>query len=254
MGRFAAAILVVSVLALQGIAAPIMPIITDHDFSFLVGPNSHYFFNGSEPDRLLVAPAGFGGDHDVFTYTTPVLPVPGPSIPVYDMLNTSEFGGTMYLNIIFTGSDGPYIDPVTGKSIDVSLTGTGGSYGDDLEIWGYLPGLSGSPWGILLGMEITEASLYGYSGRGAYNVEAIGRITYSAIPALRVGGQFGQLAAVTGTMFGPVLPHLYSPNEIRWDIADMAYSGEVGVPEPATYLLALLGGAFAVAMRKKRAC
>jgi hypothetical protein len=248
MGRLAVAVLAVSVIASQVVAAPILPVIKYHDFGIFAGPNATYLYEGNSPDRLIIpgsATPGIG-ENEVFTYTATVLPK-SPTLPVYEVSPGINFGGDLSLNMLFDGSDGPFVGP--GGIIDVSLTGHGGVDGADLIIRGAIGGPGGQPQGVLLAMEVTQASLYGLGGQPSLHLEATGTITQSAIPGL-----VGQPGAITGTIFGLSLPSGYTP-AVYHDPTDMVFftlNGEAGViPEPATCLVGLLGGLMMLAGRRK---
>jgi len=224
-------------------AAPLFPSIISDDFGFLASYGATYDFNGSSPDRLLVSLGG----REVYYYTATIVP---PNVaPVFDVAmdpnygpNFAFFGGDLYLNLVFTASDAPFTGP--GGTIDVSLTGMGGNNdgkGYDLEIWGQFLGGPYQPVsGLLLAMEITSASLYGYGGGSGYQVEAIGTIKESVIPWLTLD----QPGAVTGTLLGITLPSQYTPQQQGMGApAGIVYSGHAGVviPEPVTYLTTLVG-------------
>ncbi len=231
-------------------AAPIFPTILDHDFGFLA--SGTYSTNGAAPDTLIIplnnpqVPP-----NEVFTYTSPVVPK-GPTVPVWDLTGLN-FGGDLYLNLVFDGADGPFVDPITNKKIDVSLTGRGNNaQGADLEIWGTINTGTWSVSGLLLAMEIESASLYGYAYQRGYIVEAVGMIVSSVIPAL--ADLQGTVGAVTGSIFYPVFPSQYHPSEPWQMVSQLTYSGEAGaaVPEPATCLVVFLGGLLFSARRKSR--
>jgi hypothetical protein len=268
--RFVAAGLIVAVGGSGALAAPIFPQIVDHDFSFLGGRAANavahvpmYHWNGSQPDTLVIpkgAPDDGIWENEVFTYTSPVLPK-GPSLPIFELPTDSYFGGDLYLDLQFFASDGPFTDPNTGVSINVSLIGAGhNDQGYDLEIWGSLGEPNANIQGLLLAMEVEQASLYGYADGGNYTVEAVGQIQFSVIPDLAAaidlfGGNLP--GAVTGAMFFPIhplFPPNYDPivNDSIFDV-QISYSGEAGasVPAPATWLTVGFGGA-AILLRRRR--
>ncbi len=263
MARWVMLGLMVTMGASSALGAPLFPEILDHDFSFLGGRASnepthipYYSWNGANADTLTIplgAPDDGIWENEVFAYTSPVIPK-GPSYPIFEMDPDGAFGGDLYLDLRFTASDYGGGD-VDGQEIDVSLTGTGNNdQGNDLEIWGQVTLPGGTYSGLLLAMEITEASLYGYALGQNYSVEAIGTITYSEIPGVGVGDP----GAVTGAMFNPLIP-LFLPSgydPVQFDSfvdVEVSYSGEAGsqIPEPSTLAVAAFGG-LAVFFRRRR--
>lgn len=263
MARWLTVGMILTMGASSALAAPMFPVIVDHDFSFLGGralnaPDTipYYSWNGVEPDTLIIPKGSYDdgvAENEVFAYTSPVIPK-GPSFPVFEMAPDGFFGGDLYLDIQFTASD------YAGGDLDVSLVGTGNNdQGNDLEIWGTVS-LSADPndtyTGLLFAMEIEQASLYGMQFGQNYTVEAVGTITTSLLPGMNVGDP----GAVTGSMFNPSIP-LFLPtgyDPVSQDYAsnvdvEIAYSGEAGsqVPEPATLAVITLGGLVACIRRRR---
>ncbi len=245
MARVALGVLTVSLLASVTVAAPFFPVIQYDDFGVLTSPlSTTYNFNAGQADELvfssLISDNNFA--HNVYTYTNDL--ISSPALPVYNIYD-GGFGGTLYGNILFDGSDGPFVGP--GGQIDVSLTGTSGL----LTLTGAIGSPNGNPSGILLQIEVTKASLYGLGGVPSLNIEAIGTITQSALG----DNLIGQTGVITGSIFRMSLPSGYSPDDIvaTTGAAKVAFSGEVGrVPEPAMCLMALAGAALSMAVRRQR--
>lgn len=258
MYRLVAVGLIVGLVGGVALADPLFPEIADHDFSFLGSPAT-YSYNGTSGDTLVIprnVPPGIGAN-EVFAYTSPVIPK-GASIPVYDDDPNDGFGGDLYLDLVFTHSDGNFVNSDTGQEINVNLVGTGNNNdgaGYDLEIWGSL-GQNGNVHGLLLAMEVEQAVLYGYSGQSSFVVEAIGQIKFSAIPALAQQiALFGSVpGAVTGSLFFDQIPNIVDPGADLSGEIQVAYSGEAGemVPEPITLLIAALGGLGFLHRRRRR--
>jgi hypothetical protein len=106
-------------------------------------------------------------------------------------------------------------------------------------------------------MEIDLASIYGYSGRRAYAVEAIGQILHSDISWLadeiaQAGGSLP--GSVRGSIWFPAFPTGYSPSEDFDGEIRTTYSGDAGsaVPEPITCFAAIFGGVGLLWRSKRR--
>jgi len=242
---------VATVLALVGLGAsaePIYPTIGGSDFNFGAYNSDgqlEYATNGSQPDTLVFTPRGPGYDHEV-TAWWPSWPNP-PVFPVWDLGGIPNFGGDLIMGLMFTGQDAPYVGP--GGTIDVSLTGLGfkvGSASADLEIWGtiYL-GPSTVLQGLLWALDIEKASLYGYSDRSSYVLEALGLIVGGAVPQyLNLIGEQGAVRGHLDFIDQPAgwMPPLYDPAmDLNYRIR-AGYSGETGwVPEPAALAMLASG-------------
>ncbi len=245
------------------LAAPLFPEIIDHKFLF--GAEGTYYYNGVEPDVLYIPrsdPVGIGGG-EVLGYKA----AGGSWQAIYDVSPGIGFGGDLALNLEFYSSDGAFIDPNTGNAVNVSLIGRGDPTNSpdpgqdpntqvyDLEIWGSLDGDPNSE-GLLMAMEIEVASLYGIAGQRSYVVEATGDILYSDLDwlAAEIAANDGRLAGgVTGSIFWPVFPTLYSPLENRQGYEVLSYDGVAGmIPEPASCVLVFLGGLGVILRRRRR--
>lgn len=226
------------------LAAPLLPPIVAHDFNFgaynQMPGAIEWSANGAAPDTLVYTT--FEGDHEVSAYW-PAWPNP-PMVPVWDLTGPPSFGGDFALAVQFTGQDAPQ------GPLDVSLTGTGlntAPGAPDLEIWGTVVLPSGPLTGLLWALDLNNVSLYGYSGRNAYNVEGTGTIVGGLVPAFY--NLIGQPGAVRGSVdfITPPpgwLPAGYNPVvDPRQDLVRADYSGETGVtiPEPASLGLLLAG-------------
>jgi hypothetical protein len=273
----------VLLLTAPAVAAPLTPTIVDFDFNF--GSQFVYDMHGIGPDTLVTAPYDFApgpGSPSEVTALFPAWPSTAGSVPVwYDdgIANSfSAFGGDLTLNLIFNGHD--EIPP----HLNVSLTGTGGSAGADLEIWSNGLGLAPIPGDVpnklLFAFDIQQASLYGYNDFDGYVLEAEGIITEIDPELFNLAYQgsqtdgpqspedlIGQTAVVRGHIDLPdtpeVFPEKYDPLVDYSDLYpnmpqsfDGVYSGETGpgwsndpVPEPATLAMLAIGGVALVARR-----
>jgi len=227
-------------------AAPLLPPIVAHDFNFGAynqQPGAiEWAANGVLPDTLTYTQ--YEGDHEVSAYW-PAWPNP-PMLPVWDLTGPPSFGGDFVLGVQFTGQDAPQ------GPLDVSLTGKGqGLPAGDLQIWGTVvipsgPTLTGLLWALNFSAD-NSVSLYGYSGRNAYNLEGNGTIVGGLVPALyNLIGQPGAMRGSVDFIAPPAgwLPAGYNPvTDPRQDLVRADYSGETGVtiPEPASLGLLLAG-------------
>ncbi len=254
MQRYCTCFVVLGLLCSAAPADPIFPEILSNDFAFLAGAGDDsvatYINNGDGTHALSIEASlpDYIGANEVFTFTQQVKPK-GPTLPVWDPSDGTGFGGDLVLSLLFDNSDGDFFNGSTGERLEVNLTGAGttdpgqlGTY--DLEIWGSIGTISDPNQGRLLGMKITEASLYGNAGGSVYTLEAVGVITYSEYDPnlLQMTG------AITGSLSFDGVPDLSLEFGTSIDY-DVTYSGHAGVPEPITLALLSLGG---VALLRRR--
>jgi PEP-CTERM motif len=235
-------------------AAPITPTITGPDINF--GAQFTYTTNGAAPDRLVAGPSS----GEEATAYWPNWPSTIGVQPIWytGVTGGPVFGGDLRLDVVFTGHD------ETPPPLDVSLTGTGGTAGADLEIWGTMT--PGAPNVLLWQIDLNQTanpnvpgrvSLYGYKDYPSYVLEAEGLITGGELAvAKNVVGQ-------TGVMRGNIDLIDFVGFTARYDPASLvnhqiagSYSGETGggygVPEPATIGLLVLGSLFGLWSRRSR--
>jgi hypothetical protein len=232
------AVTAASALTVAATAAPLVPRITSHDFNFGAWEQADvpfYNSNGANADTLTLL--ADGSDREVTAFWQ-VWPVGGTPLPIFNA--AGDFGGDLALSLAFDGHD------ETGNPLDVSLTGSGNVDGADLTISGAIPAL-GIPYGVLVAIDINQASLYGYGGRSSFVLESLG--TFVNVNPLLPGasGLLGQQAASRGNIdfVEMTLPSHYDPltrltTGVERDGG--GYSGEAGlVPEPASLALIIVG-------------
>ena len=245
----------VGILAVAGMAygEPLIPSIVAHELNFGAfnqGPDAEYATNGTQPDTLVYSQHNIP-DHEVTAYwpdpTTP------PVYPVWEIAPLNglpAFGGDFVMGVQFDAQDAPV------GSLDVSLTGTGLiPDGADLEIYGMIDLGGGEVLeGLLWALDITDVSLYGYSGEGSYVLEGVGLVADSLIA--QQFGLVGSPGAVSGRLdFTDRRLDLLRPSydplmDARDEEVRATYFGDTGVvPEPAS--LGLLLGGLLVLIRRR---
>ncbi len=245
---------IVLVISAAVYAAPLTPTITGPDINF--GAAFTYNTDGVNPDRLVAGPS-VGEEATAYW---PNWPSTAGVLPIWytNVAGGPVFGGDVQLDVIFTGHD------ETPPPLDVSLTGTGGKQGADLEIWGTM--VPGGPNVALWQIDFNQTanpqvpgrvSLYGYKDSQSYVLEGEGLI---------VGGLLAdqmQVIGQTGVMRGNIdlidfvgFPAHYDPLSDKVIEVGGSYSGETGggyaVPEPATLGLLALGSLFGPWVRRRR--
>jgi len=235
-------------------AAPLTPTITGPDINF--GAAFTYNTNGAAPDSLVAGPS-VGEEATAYW---PNWPSTAGVQPIWytSAAGGPVFGGDLQLNVIFTGHD------ETPPPLDVSLTGTGGTPGADLEIWGTM--VLGGPNVLLWQMDLNQTanpnipgrvSLYGYKDSQSYVLEGEGLITGGLLADQK--GVVGQ----TGVMRGNIdlidfvgFPAHYDPASDKVIEVMGSYSGETGggyaVPEPTMLGLLAFGGLLGIWGRRPR--
>lgn len=261
--RFWLVLVGIGLLAANLQAAPLSIRIEDHEFTFDVPLDAVYDYAGAGTDRLYV-PA-VSGKHYVHGYTylgrygtVPAGPPPSPDpYPLYSggLGGPILFGANMELDMFFSGSDGPYTNPV-GDTFEVSLTGTSGhlTAAGWIATQGFPPAPLYPPAVmmdiILLDITLEQVTLLARAGHDTADlVEGIGTINTilghdpSALGLPTRGTVCFKLMAPMGTSIFPG-GVVYRPDMdlVLSPLSGARISGETGmVPEPASALLLILG-------------
>lgn len=237
-------LLAVAAYAATAVAAPLLPSIFGHDFSFdAYNQDGAFEFatNGVDPDTLVFTRNL--DDHELTAYR-PNWP-DQPVYPVWDETTGTMFGGDLELAVEFNDQDGPI------NGFDVSLLGTGSNRqpgAADFKIYGTIilgPDPNDTLQGLLWALDLDEVVLYGYSDDDTYALEATGTIVGGLVPERFAligdpGAMRGDLDVI-GTPAGWI-PSTYHPATDVDEEFRAAYSGETGwIPEPATLGLLLVG-------------
>lgn len=225
-------------------AGPLTPRITSHDFNF----------GASEPiDAPFYDPRGDGADFltlnasEADREVTAFWEVWPGGVPLAVENALGDFGGDLEMYLEFDAQDAT-------PSLDVSLTGQGRNAGADIIVWGAIPD-AGISFGMLLAIDVTDASLYGFGGNSSFVLETIGTLTFIN-PNLPGAASLaiGDPAATRGNIdfLSLALPSGYDPLQSGNLVADGGgYSGELGViPEPASLLMLLAGTALWLRRRR----
>jgi len=224
-------------------AAPITPSIDAHLINFATSLT--YDTNGTNDDTLISTDDGSGGEATAYW---PAWPAPGlPTGINYDTGAGTVFGGEVELGVKFDASD--FVSSFL-PFPQVSLTGSGlGGQGvADFVISGFLGG-AGGPNVNLWEVDISHASLYGYSNFGTYTFEAMGTIVGGLIPQqqqIDIGSQ----AVIRGfvTLSDLAFGEGYTPDDLLVNPGSSGgvLAGQTGlgfvppgvsVPEPSSLVL-----------------
>jgi len=242
-GAFSTMALMAVVPAAQ--AMPIVPTIDGSEIGFSV--QLRYDTRGLLPDLLTSKDAS--GDELMTTYEAgtywPNYPSVDPAIPLwYEEGGARYYGADVQLAVQFTGSDAV---TVPGLPAPVSLTGTGAGAEEqmsaDLEIWGTtaFPGTPASNE-LLWAVELDDVSMYGYADDDTFVLEGVGTLVGGSLAVAK--GLVGQAGVIRGHVdLSGTIGADYDP--VATDISERgtaSYSGETGVPEPASLALLAIGG------------
>ena len=246
-----AVLLAVSATAVHG--APIVPTIDGADIGFAA--EMRYETRGALPDLLTTKDAA--GDELLNKYEAgtywPNYPALTPAIPLwYEEAGVRYYAADVQLAVQFTGSD---VAPIPGLPI-VSLIGTGAGAEvqmvGDLEIWGttVAPG-SAAANELLWAIQLDDVSMYGYANDDTFVLEGVGTV---------IGGSLADAQSLVGAP-GVIRGHIDLAGQIGEDYDPITvaafeehlatYSGETGVPEPATMAMLAMGG-LSVLIRRRR--
>jgi len=225
-------------------AAPLVPQIISHDFSFGASePASVPFYDprGLDADHVTLLPDQ--NDREVTAFWE-IWPVGGTPLPIFNALG--QFGGDLEMYLQFDDED------AMPPHLEVSLTGSGRQEGADIRVWGAIPDLA-IPFSLLIAIDVNAASLYGFGGESSFVLETLGTIV-EVNPLLPGAGDLvGEPAASRGNIdfLALALPAGYHPLEFGELRADGGgYSGEVGrTPEPASVITLLLGALLSLRRR-----
>jgi|GEM_PF-5581050 len=229
-------------------AAPLVPRITSHDFTFGASePSDTPFYDprGADADFLTLEADPLDREVTAFWEVWPA------GSPLSVLNSAGEFGGDLEVYLEFDAEDS------STAGLDVSLTGRGrNANGSDIRVWGAIPDAGIADFSLLLEIEVDSASLYGFAGQSSFVLETAGTIVGvdSRLPG--AGDILGQSAVSRGNIdFRSIsLPAAYDPLAFTNTGPDGGgYSGEVGrgfpTPEPASLALLLLGAA--VSLRRR---
>ena len=225
-------------------AMPIIPTIDGPEINFSAA--LRYVTGGSLPD-LLISKDAAGSElmtkYEAGTYW-PNYPLVVPAIPLwYEESGTRYYAADVQLAVKFTGTDAIAAPGFP----SVSLIGTGAGADAqmiaDVEIWG-TTATPGTPAvnELLWAVQLDAVSLYGYAGDDTFVLEGMGTMVGGSLAVANdLLGQAGvirghiDLSGLIGADYDPIADNIFEEGTAT-------YSGETGVPEPASLALLAIGG------------